>query len=252
MRDTTPRFRILLVASSLLMTSSCVSTPPAGGSRSLNNTPWGYQRILDPTGSAPTEYVERFEVRAGDCSSGATWSDCSNDRERSEILTPKDNLIGTEYRYTWNIYIPEDFPSAWPVKVTLGQFHQEGNSIVGRAGRYTWSGTPPFMFVMSNAGLTIVNNNTISPSQVIIDQENLKGAWNNISVSAKWDKSDGYFYVDVDGDRKYEFVGRTAENTVYFKYGIYRRSVSYYEEQHGAPIPTQVVYFSGFSRSRSN
>lgn len=244
--------RKIVVLASAFLVVGCVSTPPSGGHRSLNNTPWGYQRILDPTGSAPTQYVERFEVRAGDCSSGATWSDCSNDRERSEISTPKNNILGNEYRYTWSIYIPEDYESAWPAKVTLGQFHQLGDNTVGRLGKHSWGTTPPFMFVMSENGLLIVNNNTISPSEVVVEKDNIKGKWHTISVEAKWDKKNGYFNVYADGERKYAYDGKTTENTVYFKYGIYRRSVSYYQREHGKEIPTQVVYFTGFTRSPIN
>ena len=38
--------------------------------RLLNDRPYGYRVVEDPTGSAPTRRVERFEVRPGDCVDG--------------------------------------------------------------------------------------------------------------------------------------------------------------------------------------
>jgi hypothetical protein len=54
--------------------------------RSLNNKTYGYEVVDDPTGSAPTLMVERFEVRPVDCSANSVWSDCKTDRERSELI----------------------------------------------------------------------------------------------------------------------------------------------------------------------
>ncbi len=53
--------------------------------RDLSDTEWGYQLLLDPTGFAPTEEVERFEVRPGDCSRDGDRDDCADNRERSEL-----------------------------------------------------------------------------------------------------------------------------------------------------------------------
>jgi len=53
--------------------------------RSLNNKSYGYSVVKDFTGRSGVEFVERFEVRAGDCGSSSQWSDCRSDRERSEL-----------------------------------------------------------------------------------------------------------------------------------------------------------------------
>ena len=65
--------------------------------RSLNNTSYGYNIIKDFTGTAPTEYIEVFDVRPGDCASDTGWSDCKQDRERSELSGSKDNYPGNEF-----------------------------------------------------------------------------------------------------------------------------------------------------------
>jgi hypothetical protein len=95
--------------------------------RSLNNKSYGYQVVDDPTGTAPTAKVERFEVRRGDCGFDSGWSDCKNDRERSELSQqkPRENP-GSSYWYGWSIYFPSDYVTVAPTKVALGQFHQTG------------------------------------------------------------------------------------------------------------------------------
>jgi len=53
------------------------------GSRSLNDTPHGYQIVNAPVRAG--QESQRFEVRPGDCGKSKTWNDCETDRERSEI-----------------------------------------------------------------------------------------------------------------------------------------------------------------------
>lgn len=91
--------------------------------RSLNAKDYGYRIVPDPTGAAPTAFVERFEVRSGDCAANTGWDDCANDRERSELSEKGNrNPAGTTGWYGWSLYLPSDFPNVYPTKVALGQF----------------------------------------------------------------------------------------------------------------------------------
>ena len=65
--------------------------------RSLNTKAHGYQIVADPTGTGPTTFVERFEVQPGDCSASHGWSDCTNDRECSELSGDRENDRGRDY-----------------------------------------------------------------------------------------------------------------------------------------------------------
>ena len=65
--------------------------------KSLNTKQYGYAIVEDFTGNAPTPFIEKFEVRPGDCAADIGWSDCAKDRERSELSGPKDNYRSTEY-----------------------------------------------------------------------------------------------------------------------------------------------------------
>ncbi len=223
--------------------------------RSLNNTSWGYQLVSDPVVSDNTELVERFEVRAGDCGFQPNWNDCDTDRERSELSqrTHRQNE-GDTYWYAWEIYFPEDYPSVYPAKTALGQFHQV-------------NGKPVFMFQNQTHSVKGKNKaesggyhldwhakgktNAFWP---LINEKDLRGQWHRIEVQAKWTKqSDGYFNVWVDGKQKVTFKGQTMEkDQVYFKYGVYRSYISRYKEAHGEEkLPIQVVYYRNVMRGES-
>jgi hypothetical protein len=209
--------------------------------RSLNNQPYGYQVVADPTGSAPTPWVERFEVRGGDCARDQAWSDCDNDRERSELSGPKNNHAGTEAWYGWSLYLPLDYPDIAPTKVALGQFHQK-------------DGPPAFMFQNLAGGLFIDRNFGHTTHMVkLLDDAHLRGRWNNIEVHAKWHETDGFFIVYVNGQERWSFQGTTMDaGPVYFKYGVYRSFLSRYKKHQGtSEVPRQIAYFANVKRGPS-
>jgi len=208
--------------------------------RSLNNKSYGYSVVKDFTGRSGVEFVERFEVRAGDCGSSSQWSDCRSDRERSELSGPKDGFQGSINWYGWSIFVPETFQNIFPTKLALGQFHQ-------------LRGLPAFMFQNSVGGYWFDENfgHSRIPIKLIADEE-LLGKWNRIEVHAKWHKSDGFMKVFVNGEQKVDFRGRTmTEDVVYFKYGVYRSFVSRYKNFYRKSLPTQIVYFANVKRSKT-
>jgi len=211
--------------------------------RSLNNKPHGYQVVDDPTGLAPTAKIERFEVRPGDCASDPGWSDCKNDRERSELSQQKPReMPGSSHWYGWSIYFPKDYVSVAPTKVALGQFHQTDAHVV-----WMFQETPGGYFLDDQVtGYTRRYHELVSA-------ENLRGKWHRVEVNVRWtNKDDGFFRVWVNGEEKVNYVGPTmTKNDVYFKYGLYRTFVSRYEQSHKNPIPAQVVYFSNVRRASS-
>lgn len=210
--------------------------------RSLNNTAHGYAIIEDPTASAPTKFVERFEVRSGDCGTGSSWNDCTNDRERSELSEKnKSSTRGTTSWYGWSLFVPENYVNIYPTKVAFGQFHQAKSH-------------PVWMFQNSSGGYFLddqVHGSTRKYYQLINDAD-LRGKWHRIEVHARWTiKDDGFFRVWVNGKQKVYFSGQTMTAMgVYFKYGLYRSFISRYKDANGGDeVPSQIVLYANVRRA---
>jgi hypothetical protein len=212
--------------------------------RSLNTTDYGYQQVADPTGSAPVDIVERFEVRPGDCFGNDEWSDCEKDRERSELSERGVSTVGSTYWYGWDIYLPADYPNIYPTKTALGQFHQENGL------------APSWMFQNGEGGYHLdgqVGGKTRYYYTLITD-EDLRGKWHRIELQVKWARdTTGFFRVWVDGDQKVNFSGATLESdTTYLKYGVYRSFMSRYRTAKNVDdVPGQVALYANVKRANS-
>lgn len=212
--------------------------------RSLNDRPYGYRVVEDPTGSAPTRRVERFEVRPGDCVDAKRWGDCRNDRERSE-LSQETNLgmEGDAYWYGWFFYLPKDFPHVYPTKLTLGQFHQKKSWVF-------------FMFQHLKDGFYIERhwNHKTKERKLLLGEDELRGRWHRIEVHAGWSRNDsGFFRVYVNGKKAYEYEGKTmSARRIYFKYGVYRAFVSRYKGVRNVDeVPAQIAYYANVRRGKT-
>jgi hypothetical protein len=209
--------------------------------RSLNSTSYGYQIIQDPTGKAPCKDVEVFEVRPGDSGKDQYYDDSKNDRERSELSEiSKDQFPGNEYWYGFYLYLPEDFPNVYPVKVSLGQFHQKDTN-------------PAWMFENENGGYWLFEqiSGRIRHKYKLIDEEGLRGKWHKIEMHIKWSKKkDGFFTLWLDELKMVDYKGQTMSGKrVYFKYGVYRTYISkYYKEKSIKDVPAQKAYYCCIKR----
>lgn len=213
-----------------------------GFKRSLNNTPWGYTIVNDSGKNSTVPNIERFEVRQGDCAADGSWSDCDNDRERSEIAFAADNFAGKEYWYTLNILVPSTYVNIYPAKTDFFQFYQP-------AGNY-----PVWMFQNYDGGVYINRqiNHKDKFSVKLIDAKTLNGSWHTFMLNVKWStKTDGFFIVYVDGKKTYSYSGATLEgDKVYFKYGVYRTYLSRYKTKNNVTsVPTQIVFFNHVKRA---
>ena len=207
-----------------------------------NYKPYGYSIVSKSNGHPVRDGKEsmRFEVRAGDCSWTQGWNDCEKDRERHELLTTSRWRKG-EYWYHWSLFLPEDYPVIYPVKVALGQFHQQGAH-------------PVWMFQNSSGGYFVDNQTvgyTLEKRKILTDGE-MRGRWSDVLVHARWThQDDGFFRVYVNGETapRYTWSGPTRKRgkQVYFKLGIYRSFMS----RRPGDEPTQVVYFDHVNRAKS-
>ena len=207
----------------------------------------GYQVVSAP--EHPVRYgkkSERFEVRPGDCSRSkiSSWSDCKHDKERSELGQYQWQREGHEYWYRWSIYIPKNHQNLAPVYTVYGQFHQVKCQ-------------PAFQFIEKSHywGLALAIWRTITNDGIVhwnelLEPEQFVGKWNDFVVHARWTrKNDGWFKVWVNGEEKIAYSGKTMScDKVYFKYGIYRSSVSMNPD---SKTVTTIAYYDGVVRSKS-
>jgi hypothetical protein len=212
--------------------------------RSLNVKSYGYSIAEDQTKTSSVNLIEIFEVRPGDCASEGGWSDCANDRERSELSEQnKSTCPGDEYWYGWYIYFQDDYRNIYPTKVALGQFHQDKSH-------------PIWMFQNADGGYHLddqVMGHTRKYYK-LIDETELRGKWHRIEVCVRWAKDEtGFFRVWVNGEQKVDYTGKTMDaEKVYFKYGLYRSFLSRYKNQYQTDVvPVQKVYFANVKRAKS-
>lgn len=204
----------------------------SGFKRSLGaKSAYGYKVVSAPEPVREGKTSERFELRSGDCSGTPDWNDCDKDRERSELGQQKPLIQpGEEFWYSFSIFVPITYKNIFPVKVALGQFHQEGSS------------SPPLMFQNGKGGYWLDLNQTRQKSSLLIEEKDLRGRWHDLILNARWSKGkDGFVKVWVNGELKFSREGANLkqDGPVYFKYGIYRSFLSRNKSKH----PDQVVYF---------
>ncbi|MGB1239603.1 MAG: heparin lyase I family protein, partial [Pseudomonadales bacterium] len=160
-------------------------------------------------------------------------------RERHELKSAP--FRDGEYWFNWSIYIPEDYPVIYPVKVALGQFHQEGSH-------------PVWMFQNGKGGYIVDNQvygSTLQREQILSDAQ-MRGKWSDILLHVNFSaKKDGFFKVYVNGESapSYSWEGKTKKPgyQVYYKVGIYRSFISRGEGE----AATQVVYYDDIARGSS-
>jgi len=230
----------------LLLTGCAINRGNLGAmKRSLNIKSHGYVVQKDFTNTAPTESIEKFEVRNGDCYWNSNWNDCENDQQRSELTERKKTTIsGNEYWYGWSVYLPRDFVHLYPAISTIGQFHQDHSH-------------PVWLFQLNENAYAVseLTKGAIFSEWQLAKIDEMKGKWTKLEIHVKWSKNDdGFLRVWVNGKQKVNYIGGTmTAKKVFFKYGINQRQLAGYKFKgnYKDPIPTQIVYYSNVKRANS-
>ena len=205
----------------------------------------------------------RFEIREGDCSNNEDWNDCTGDRYRSELTSTKK---GFKHKFfAWSIYLPEDFQSVDPVHLQAAQIHQvmpnykpDGKTFAHNLG-----------FALNNGGYWAVRYLRAFPQEKdsysgyykknahLIDIKDMLGKWTDVVLEFKGSKNkDGIVRVWINGELKYEYLGKTSDGGKnFFKFGLYQSRVSHINytppkpwidgttKNKADPYPTQIVYY---------
>jgi hypothetical protein len=217
------------------------------GSRSLSTTSWGYSIVSDIVRAGKDS--QRFEVRPGDCGEDpGKWSDCDNNRERSEISLDRTFLPGDNQWIGFSVYLPEDFQTSNKVNANLGQIHQIGGPTGTAGGLQSF---PPVLqldakggyydaciHVLSGSANNVTDNCDYFRLSRISD---MRGRWTDIEIHFDTTDKKSLIEIYVNKERKAlreDFV-KFWPQKYHVKYGIYRSFVS----RHGGPMPTQIVWF---------
>ena len=182
----------------------------------------------------------RFESNDGECGKEPKWNDCTNDRERTELYYKKKPWKKERW-YRFYIYLPKDYNSIAPAKMSLIQWkrHKPSKVLV--------------MFQHMHAGLTFNRNgDSFKDSYVVLKRnEELLGNWTEIIFSTNWhpDPAKGFMKVWIDGKLKIDFKGISNTkkgNELSLRYGLYSSSMSRYKTAFQTQtMPQRVIFFDG-------
>ena len=202
-----------------------------------NTRPQDYSRIQDPTKTFEQK-VHRFQIssKCGSRQRGETTdiigkmesSDCGENSVRAEIVEDvwEDSRAGetqpTHRWYSWNVYLPNDYPIQNTGKLLLGQFHNRE--------------CPHLSFTSNNEDNGKLFYETMklwkddckeTVRKQITSIQEMRGKWTNFTLEMLWKNDEtGIANLWLDGKQVLSHRGRTLtlqkENTNYLKVGIYQ------------------------------
>lgn len=193
--------------------------------------------------------AEQFILRPGDCP--RSTGDCSADRERIEFAERNPaQPVGSEVWVAWSIYMPPGTPTRLATNLVLGQFHQRDNSgpelmFQVLDGQYGIKMTDPYR----------LDDDPMNPipdfrNVNLVSLASMRGRWTRVMVNARWSRGDdGFIRVYLNGTERWSYNGPTTNSNapIYFKYGVYRSSVS----RCGGPCPELTAYYADVVRGTS-
>ena len=193
----------------------------------------------------------RFEVNHGECGQGSTWSDCGNERERSELHhkwkgdqfgKPKKEQWKKEKWYRFFVFIPKDHNILAPSQTSIIQWMRIN---------------PPKVIVMfryHHGGLYFdMNGGTFLPDAFyhLKYDKDMREQWTEILFNTNWhpDKDKGFMKVWIDGRMKIDYKGVAyykSKKEFNLRFGIYSSSLDRYRAAFNEIIhKKRVIYFDG-------
>ena len=208
--------------------------------------------LISPVAKAPVqssnysimnEHSLHFQLHHGECGEEPKWSDCDNNRERTE-LTFRKEIPKKEKWYRFLINIPKSHNQLAPAKLSLIQWK-----------RYSKPSRTMIMFQHTAAGLVFNRNgDTFRDSYIVlVSEEDLYERWIEIVFNTNWhpNKDKGYMKVWVDGELKIDFAGVSHASTaekLSLRFGLYS---SFLHQYAGKEFPKREIYFDGIRSETS-
>ncbi len=229
----------------------------SGKNRSHN-----YKRISDPTGSAPTRRVERFELRGGDCSNRGDCTprplgDRMVSRTRIERVFVGKMGEGDEGLMRYSVYLPSGEYTPVPhVGSTMGQLlwnftsDGDGDSTPIFSLGTNWDARSTLEGHLSEVKTSEAQHGRVrsraSRIGSLISDAALFDRWHEVQCRFRLSSgSDGFVEPFFSGRALGRLTGRTMTRggIVEIRYGIYQTGTNQYPGGVDA-IPTQVALYS--------
>ena len=193
----------------------------------------------------------RFEVNHGECGQELKWSDCKNERERSELYYQwKNNEFGKAKNEQWKkekwyrffVFIPKEHNILAPSSTSIIQWKRLKPSRV------------IIMFRYHHGGLYFdMNGDTFRPGtyyHLKYDRE-MRGKWTEILFNTNWhpDKEKGFMKVWIDGKMKIDYKGVAnykSGKELNLRFGMYSSALDRYRKAFNeTKHKKRVIYFDG-------
>ncbi len=211
--------------------------------------PQSFHALISPKAKNPVSVSDfsiigktsiRFESNDGECGQVPNHSDCDTDRERVELYYG-DESWKTEKWYRFYLYLPKDYNSVAPAKMSLIQ----------------WRSMEPSLMLLTfqhmHAGLIFQRNaDAFVESDIVLkSNEDLLGNWTEIIFNTNWhpDPEKGFMKVWIDGKLKVDFKGRAngkKGEKISLRYGLYSSYMSYYKDTFNTKKPTLAICRNAF------
>lgn len=192
----------------------------------------------------------RFEVNHGECGQEPKWSDCDNERERSELYYEwgsKNNHDNEKWKkekwYRFYVFVPKEHNILAPSQTSIIQWKRRDPAKV------------LIMFRYHHGGLYFdFNGDTFSPAPFYLlkNDKDMRDQWTEILFSTNWHPSadKGFMKVWIDGKMKIDYKGVANHplkgKNLNLRYGIYSSALDRYRAAFNEiKHKKRVLYFDG-------
>ena len=224
----------------------------------MSQNDYNFKYIRDNSKARAGDYLQKFELRDGDCFGDDNWSDCANDRQRIELSSEPNQTVTGKQCYGYSIKLSNFFTDIRKVSTTLGQIHQKGGPY-GKAN--SLPSFPPLIQIDARKGNLYLNWHKLSGSRDDVKDDSkyyklktlksMKGVWTDISLCLDFENKRIDAWVDGNNVIKISKSPIFFEpESIYFKHGIYQSFISKYTSFKGK-TPTQIVYYDEVRRGNS-
>ena len=197
-----------------------------------------YSYITDPTGNFDKVHKFTTGSECGSKTRDIDWdnmvgemetSDCGENSVRSQMVEQvwEDNRPGDiqpKYQwYSWDVYLPEDFPIQDSGKLLLGEFHNGECAHIS----FTSQGGED-KGVLHFETMKLWNGDCKATSRIPITQiQDMRGKWTNFHLEMKWENNEtGLANLWLNGKQVLAYKGRTLtlqkENLNFMLFGLYQ------------------------------